>query len=348
MRILHILNHTFRQNGNVHAAVDLACAQAAMGHQVAVCSGGGSFDALMRARGVEVLVLNQSRKLATLLLALPRMMKLLRQWRPDVVHAHMMTSAVLAWPPTRLFRLPLITTVHNEFEKSAILMGLGDQVIAVSQAVAAAMGRRGLSAARLHIVLNGTIGSARHPQPPPQAAELQHPAVVYVGGLHPRKGVSDLIEAMRQVCVAAPGAHLYLVGEGPCLDEYKAQARPCPNIHFMGAHADPRPFLLAADVFVLASHSDPAPLVISEAREAGCAVVATSVDGIPQLLDGGHAGVLVEPHNPGDLASAITQLVTNDEKLSIVRAASQINIKHLSVDRVARETLEIYQLENSR
>jgi glycosyltransferase involved in cell wall biosynthesis len=347
MRILHILNHTFRQNGNVHAAIDLACAQAAMGHQVAVCSGGGSFDALMQARGVEVLELNQSRKLGNLLMVLPRLIALLRRWRPDVVHAHMMTSAVLAWTPTRLFRLPLVTTVHNEFEKSAILMGLGDRVIAVSQAVATAMKRRGLSASRTHVVLNGTIGSARHPQPPPPPADLHHPAVVYVGGLHPRKGVADLIDAMLLVHAQAPETHLYLVGEGPCLDEYRARTRGCPNIHFLGAHSDPRPYLLAADVFVLASHFDPAPLVISEAREAGCAIVATRVDGIPQLLDAGLAGVLVAPRDPEGLAAAIRELVTDPAKLSTVRAASQINISNLSVNRVAAETMKIYRMNNS-
>jgi glycosyltransferase involved in cell wall biosynthesis len=346
MRILHILNHTYRQNGNVHAAVDLACAQAAMGHKVAVCSGGGSFDTLLHAHGVDVLVLNQTRRPGALLLALPRLARLLRQWRPDVVHAHMMTSAVLAWPLTRLLGLPLITTVHNEFEKSAILMGLGDRVIAVSEAVATAMGRRGVAASRLRIVLNGAIGSARHPQPPPPAALLQRPCVVYVGGLHPRKGVHDLIEAMLMVNAAAPVAHLYLVGEGPFRDQYGDQAQSSPNIHFVGAQSDPRPFLLGADVFVLASHFDPAPLVISEAREAGCAIVATRVDGIPQLLDDGRAGLLVEPRDPKGLAAVITRLVTDDRQLSTARAASQSNIGHLTIDRVAAETLKIYDLHN--
>ena len=54
MRILHVLNHSRRQNGNVHAAVDLACAQAALGHAVALCSGGGEFDAVLKANGVAV------------------------------------------------------------------------------------------------------------------------------------------------------------------------------------------------------------------------------------------------------------------------------------------------------
>ncbi|NKF33782.1 glycosyltransferase, partial [Pseudomonas sp. BGM005] len=49
MRILHILNHTRRLNGHVHAAVDLACAQVRLGHQVYVASEGGDFDALLQS-----------------------------------------------------------------------------------------------------------------------------------------------------------------------------------------------------------------------------------------------------------------------------------------------------------
>ena len=55
MRILHLLNHTARQNGHVHAAVDLACAQKALGHTVAVCSRGGDFGDLLNRRGVETI-----------------------------------------------------------------------------------------------------------------------------------------------------------------------------------------------------------------------------------------------------------------------------------------------------
>ena len=52
MRILHLLNHTNRMNGHVHAAVDLACAQTALGHEVLVGGGGGDFDAFLAAHKV--------------------------------------------------------------------------------------------------------------------------------------------------------------------------------------------------------------------------------------------------------------------------------------------------------
>src|SRR3981081_1434644 len=176
MRILHLLNHTHRMNGHVHAAVDLSCAQIKLGHSAAVASGGGDFDALLAANNVETMLIDHERRPATLLKSLNSLYRLVRKWRPDIVHAHMMTSALLAWPVCKSARIPLVTTVHNAFQKSSILMGLGTRVIAVSEAVGRSMQKRGICESRLNVVLNGTVGSARfegkdrtprHPHSPP-------------------------------------------------------------------------------------------------------------------------------------------------------------------------------------
>lgn len=345
LRILHILNHSFRLNGNVHAAIDLACAQAKLGHVVAVCSRGGSFDDVLRSSNVEVITIDQTRRPLTLAKAIAKIARLLRQWHPDVVHAHMMTSAVTVWPLTRLYRIPLITTVHNAFQKSAILMGLGDRVIAVSQAVRDAMALRGISDDRLRTVLNGTIGSARLDFVLPPAQNLSRPSIVFVGGLHPRKGIADLICAFTIARRSFPDITLYLVGEGPNQTEYEqlVDRLGCQaSVRFCGAKSDPRPYLHAADIFVLASHSDPAPLVLSEAREAGCAIIATNVDGIPELLEHGEAGILVPPAQPERIADALLRLLSDPMTLLDYKRRSQNNLQLLSVRRVATETVKIY------
>jgi glycosyltransferase involved in cell wall biosynthesis len=346
MRIMHVLNHTFIFNGHVHVAVDLACVQAQMGHDLAIVSGGGDFDALLAQNSVRHIVIDQRRQPLNLIKATLAFGRAFAEFRPEIVHAHMMTSTGLAWPWRKLRGFRLITTVHNEFERSAIIMGLGDRVIAVSDAVRASMRLRGIRGGKLRVVLNGTLGSPRLPGTKPAAAALKRPAIVFVGGLHPRKGVDELIRAFDLVRLERVGPTLYIVGDGPNRAEYEALAHRLgcgDSVQFCGQASDPRPYLLGSDIFVLASRADPAPLVITEAREAGCAIVATAVDGIPELLDHGEAGILVPPGDCAALASAITSLLGNPQTLARMRQRSQGNLERMSVARVAEETLGIYR-----
>lgn len=351
LRIFHVLNHTHRANGHVCAMLDLACAQAAQGHEVQVCSAGGDFDELLQRHGIAHVRIDQSRRPLTLVKAYLRMVMAIRRMRADVVHAHMMTSAGLAFAGKPFARFGLVTTVHNEFQKSAKLMGLGDRVIGVSRAVTASMIARGVPARKMRTVLNGTIGSARFPAAP-EALELAGPSILFVGGLHPRKGVADLITAYARVLETAPEARLYLVGSGPMEALYRTQAEAeAPGrVVFCGHHDDPRSYMRGADIFVLPSHQDPAPLVLSEARESGCAIVASSVGGIPELVENGRAATLVPARRPDLLADALLALLRDPAALRAARANSQLNIERLSMERVARETLAIYRelIEPSR
>ena len=115
------------------------------------------------------------------------------------------------------------------------------------------------------------------------------------------------------------------------------------GVTLCGHRDDPRPYLLGGDIFVLASHAEPAGLVLSEAREAGCAVIATQVGGIPEMLDQGRAGILVPPSRPDLLAAALLPLLQNAGKLAEARANSQINIADLSLSRVAVQTEQVYR-----
>jgi glycosyltransferase involved in cell wall biosynthesis len=346
MRIMHFLNHTRLNNGHVHVAVDLACVQSRIGHSVSVVSGGGSFDHLFEAYGVEHIVIDQTRTPWNLIRAIYKLYSAISLFSPDIVHAHMMTSAGLAFILRYLRRFKLVTTVHNEFERSAIIMGLGDRVIAVSEAVAESMELRGVQRSKLRVVLNGTIGSPRLSTEMPRAKILSRPAITFVGGLHPRKGVADLITAFKTVCARVPDASLYLVGSGPCrhiYEELASELGVSKRIEFCGSQADPRPHLLGSDVFVLASHAEPGGLVLVEAREAGCAIVATSVGGNPEMLDGGNAGVLVPPRRPDLLANAITEVLSDKTVLERMRARSQLNLAHFTVDRASEECISVYK-----
>lgn len=345
MRILHLLNQVQEiGNGIMNVAVDLACLQAKLGHDVSVASGGGEYEPLLANYGVRHLYLNQQRHPANLIPMTRHYAAIVEAVQPDIVHAHMMTAVLLARYLRSRDRYRLVATVHNEFQRGAVLMGLADRVIAVSQAVADSLEQRGISRHRLRVVCNGTIGSPRdrrpiHPLP------LQRPAIVTVAGMNDRKGIAELIQAFEQTAALCPTAHLYLVGDGPARLKYEQQAAATAvrdRIHFEGFQPEPQRYLQSADIFVLASRREPFGLVLAEARQAGCAIVASRVDGIPEALDGGTAGILVPPADREAIAEALTALLQNPLLLPYWRQQAQQNLDWLSAERMNQETLAVY------
>ena len=345
MRIVHILNHTCLFNGHVNVAIDLACTQARLGHAVVVVSGGGDFDDLLASNQVRHVRIDQTRRPWVMAKALVALIGLVRSFQPEIVHAHMMTSAVLSYMVRLFGRFKLVTTVHNEFEKSAVLMGVGDRVVAVSEVMSGKMVRRGVPAAKLRVVLNGTIGTPRLSAKAPAAEPLRKPSVVFLGGLHPRKGVEELIRAFQTVADRLAEPHLYLVGSGPYREAYGRLVEElglAQRVTFCGGQLDPRAFLLGADVFVLPSHAEPGALVLVEARDAGCAIIGTDVDGIPEMLDNGNAGLLVPPRDPAALAEAMLKVLQDEALLHRLRQKAREHLAYFTVERVSRDYLAHY------
>jgi len=333
-------------NGIVHVAVDLACVQAREGHDVWVASRGGAYEALLARHGVRHVRIDQRRRPVTLWRAVWRLRALLRAQRIEIVHAHMVTGYLLA----RLLRpgasWRLVASVHNEWQRSSTLMGGADRVITMSEDAIARLTARGMARGRLRAVRNGTIGSPRLVEAPPDHFALQQPAVVTVAGMYERKGITDLVDAFSRIAPAHPTAHLYLVGEGPDRARFEAHARESAardRIHFEGFQPSPRPYLHEAAVFVLASHAEPGGLVLPEARDCGCPIVATAVDGSPELLDGGRAGLLVPAHDPPALGAAIAQLLDDPVERDRWRTAARTNLDWLRIDRQHQETLAVYR-----
>ncbi|TAE61174.1 MAG: glycosyltransferase family 1 protein [Nostocales cyanobacterium] len=348
MRILHITNHVQKiGNGIVNVAVDLACVQAKQGLDVAFASAGGEYTELLENHGVKHFQLNQSRTPLNIIKAAYNYQKIIREFQPDIVHAHMMTGVVLAGFLRNNYHYNLVSTVHNEFQRSAILMGLADRVIAVSNAVANSMIRRGIPAHKLRVVANGTLDSPRHPKitdyPP---IKLHHPAITTVAGMYTRKGIMELITAFQIIANEFPEAHLYLVGDGPDRVMFENIVQDFGNlnqrIHFEGFQPEPQRYMLSTDIFVLASHCESFGLVLTEAREAGCAIIASNVGGIPETLDHHQAGILVPPQDSQILAQTLQKLLNNPQQLQTWKIRAQQNLERFSVQRVSEETLTVY------
>ncbi|NYF79930.1 glycosyltransferase family 4 protein [Granulicella arctica] len=348
LRIVHIIKHCNYANGNVHVAVDLACEQAKEGYEVTFVSRGGTFEPLLAQHGVlHVYLPHEQSKPASLLKAAWHLTKLVRKTRPNVLHAHMMASALIGYVASRIAGMPLITTVHNSFDKHSVIMRLGDRVVAVSRAERKQLLNKGYNSKRVVAVMNAPNRSPRETFiKDKEEVTLQSPCILAANGLHRRKGVSDLIVACRQLFEEIPDWRLYIAGEGPdreTLEQQVHQAGIADRVHFLGFRSAPRPLMEQSDIFVLASYADPCSLAIGEARSAGCAIVATRVGGTPEMLEYGTAGRLVTPGNPDELAQELRTLMLDDEGRRKLRRAALQGSSIFDVQRLVEDYEQVYR-----
>jgi glycosyltransferase involved in cell wall biosynthesis len=351
VRIIHLVNHCSHGHGNAHVAIDLACRQAERGHQVIYASGGGDYLDLLERYGVRhEYVVQNSRNPLRLSSSLLRLLRLCLSFRPQILHAHMMAGAVFGYICSRASRAPLVTTVHNSFDRHSILMRLGDRVVAVSEAERKSLLARGFDSARLRVVINGPNRSPREnfvvQDAAPSGLKIENPCVITVCGLHKRKGVNDLIVGFSKVAEVVPAWHLYVVGDGPdrkTLIELASCMGLSDRVSFLGSIGSPVEILRQSDIFVLASYADPCCLAITEAREAGCAIVATAVGGTPELLEFGNAGKLVAPGAPDEIAGELRKLMSDPAALEHWRERSSRGREYFNVARVSDDYERIYQ-----
>jgi glycosyltransferase involved in cell wall biosynthesis len=346
VKILHLANHADAiGSGAVNAMVDLACLQAGEGHNVTVASSGGSYEALLAAHRVAHIRLVQRKNVFALPAMLSRFRAVLAREQPEIVHAHMPTGAVLARLAAMSGNYALIVTVQDEYQKSTRAMGAGDMVVATHPEAAAPLIGRAIPAARVRVVASGTVGSRRFTSAP-EPVVLEHPNVVTVAGLVERKGVFELVRAFALTLVTHPDAHLYVIGDGPDrarLEDQVVSLKLTGHVHFMGFMPDPRGYFAAADVFAFAAEHDAWPVVLNEAREAGCAIVAPRSGGAAAALDEGEAGMLVAPGDPAAFAEAIAALLGDAALRETWRQRAQTGLERLGVERMHREYLDIYR-----
>jgi glycosyltransferase involved in cell wall biosynthesis len=349
MRVIHLVKHCHRGHGNAHVAVDLACVQVSRGYQVVYASDGGDLENLLARSGVGLCRIPHSQKnVLGMGTAVFKLARLCRQFRPDLIHAHMMSDALVGYGASLLTGVPLVTTVHNSFDRHSILMRLGRCVVAVSEAERQSLLARGFSARKLQVVINGPNGSPREEDLPGDAGldRLQAPSITTICGLHARKGVRDVIQAFATVADTHPRWTLNIVGDGPDRKALESQARDLgigDRVNFMGSITYPRRVLERSAIFVLASYAEPCSLAVAEARAMGCAIVATAVGGTPELLDHGRAGRLVAAGRPDQIAKELDAFMRDEDRLLEWRARAKIGSDYLFVDRLFRDYDRVYR-----
>ena len=138
--------------------------------------------------------------------------------------------------------------------------------------------------------------------------------VLCAGRLSTEKGQADLLEAVALIAKMPdiPRFRLLLAGDGverQHLEQLSARLGIQEKVIFAGHASDMRPYYAMASMLVLPSHSEGSPNVVLEALAAGLAVAATTVGGVPEILEEGRTGLMVPPRNSAALAEATARLL---------------------------------------
>jgi glycosyltransferase involved in cell wall biosynthesis len=152
--------------------------------------------------------------------------------------------------------------------------------------------------------------------PAPEPAENRdHATLVHISNFNPKKKTTDIVEAFALAQIS-DSSRLVMVGNGPDYEATRELAKSlgiADRVNFAGAQKDVRPFLKEADLFVLASDDEGAPLVLLEAMASGLPWVSTPW-GAAAILPPGECGLVVPANSPKKLAAAITELINDPER----------------------------------
>jgi sugar transferase (PEP-CTERM/EpsH1 system associated) len=261
--------------------------------------------------------------------------RLLRRLRPHVIHTHQIGALAYAGPAAYWCGIPVVT--HTEHGKhysnrwKTRLLGrvasrFAHQVCCVSEDILQEVISQGVApSTKCRFIPNG-IDTSRFSQPSHSVGSLRTRAGVpadaivvgTVGRLTEIKNQSSLLRAFAALLAtfATIPFHLLIVGDGPewqNLNQLADQLGIRNAVTFAGYQSQPELYLGLMDIFALSSRSEGMPLAVLEAWAAGLPVVATSVGGVPRLIEHGKTGLLVEFDNIGEMTASIAQLATNPE-----------------------------------
>ncbi len=284
-------------------------------------------------------------------------MRHIREWRPEVIHAHFaVPTGVLAWAVHRLTGVPYVLTAHL----GDVPGGVPDQTDAMFRRIAPLARRIWRNAAAATAVssfvqelaqeayarpvtriLNGIdlTDAPVEPEPPHSPTRL-----LFIGRLNPQKNPVFLIEALGHLRTLA--WHLTFIGDGPLMGEVReaiARNGLAERVTVTGWQepAAVHRILAKSDILCMPSISEGLPIVGIEALKYGLAIVASDIPGLRDVLDDGVNGASVPL---GDLVAYVAQLgrlIENPEALAAMKRASWEKARRFDLGESAHEYAHI-------
>ena len=313
----------------------------------------GELENRLRKQRIAVTVFDESRLSSPGILK--GIIKLLKETRPDVIHTHRLKENVLGSIAAMLAgRIPSIRTVHGAPEHSfgpfqlhkrllrqidrIVGRHLQNRIIAVSEDLADLL-RKHYPHSRVYVIDNGieiTTQDQKHVESGHEDnTESEGINIGMAGRLVPIKRMDIFIQTARYLKdhYHDTPASFHIYGEGPLKSELESLGVRLDTdnyVHFRG-HVENIPAELAQlDMLLLTSDHEGLPMILLEAMSCRVPIIAHAVGGIPELLDHGSCGFLINSQDPTEYAEAIQVLAHSPELRSAIanRAYERVKRKY--------------------
>jgi glycosyltransferase involved in cell wall biosynthesis len=259
----------------------------------------------------------------------------------DVVHCADLLAGYYAGLAGRLARIPVICHIRNRFDnisaRDRSFLWPVNQFVFVSQNTREHFGHRVRS--RDGIVIYDGIdvpGATSREDVAAIRAEFgvgnDVPVVGMLARVAPQKDYATLVKAAAGVLAVEPSTRFLIVGDNSspgnrehyaAVQQMLVQAGVAPSFIFTGERPDARRILSAIDIFVLSTHREGLPLVLLEAMAQSKAVIATSVDGVPELVHHGTTGLLCSHQDHRQLAEHVIRLIQSPAQAKLLGDAGR-------------------------
>lgn len=343
----------------------LARVGAGMEHSLLTTQRAGTDNALPHAaleQGLQVDVVAERFPFDPRVLA--RMARAIRARAPDIVETHDFKSHILFYALRSLGAVgtPRWVAFHHGYtrmsrrvrayqELDRVSLRHADRVVTLCRPFVEQLVARGVRRDRIDVISNAVSPQAR-----PAAAALtslraslglteSDKVLLSVGRLSREKGHADLIDAFGLLLAGGKydACRLLLVGDGRERAALQSRAAPLGNrVLFAGHQADPWPYFCVADAFVLPSHTEGSPLVLFEAMAAGLPIVATSVGGVPEVVEDQRTAILIPPMQVTRLADSIAHVLDDRVASDALGSAAQRVLSAFSPEAYASRLLGVY------
>jgi glycosyltransferase involved in cell wall biosynthesis len=304
----------------------------------------GPMSAKLAAAGIAVTVLGVRGKWD--IMKLPRLTKLIRDGRFDLLHTHLFHADLAGRPAAKAAGVPhLVHTVWTaegrfrpwQFAYARLLKQSCNRVICVSQSVRDHHAGKSKLPDDAYIVIPWGVDVEKFRRDEASRQRLRSAwqladddvLLAFVGRLEFYKGVKTLLAALGQLASAGRGVRAVIAGDGPqrrVVEEFIAHGPGGGLVRMLGMVSDVPAVLSAADVYVMPSLWEGWPLALGEAMSASLPAIGSDSPGIRDLIVPEQTGLLVERQNAGALASAIGLLVADGPMRARLGAAGRRRI----------------------